>query len=314
MSKVGVVYVFQRSSSGNWRLATKLRAPTPIANDHFGFSVDLSLDGLTLKADGYGSWDPVTGKPKFRSQIFLLKGTSWFSSDTLTGYYGGDKCENTRLSGNGKVLAMICSNFPNGGPHILTYSRNVDSWFPNYTLGPVSFNYEGPRVGSAIDFDGSHHAMQDTTNRWTTVVIFHGPFADVGVSSPLPPDEDPSAFKNFGYAIAMDRVANLLAISDISAAEAGAGVSPIMMPGAERRGAVYIYIRRGLPGFTALYLRSVVKSPNPEVGDNFAKTLAICGTGHALAVGAETENSKARGIDGDRNDNSSPYSGAVYLY
>ena len=36
--------------------------------------------------------------------------------------------------------------------------------------------------------------------------------------------------------------------------------------------------------------------------------------GSRFAVGAETEDSKARGIDGDRNDNSSPDSGAVYLY
>ena len=313
MSKVGVVYVFQRSSSGNWRLATRLRAPTPTANDHFGFSVDLSLDGLTLKADGYGPWDPVTGKPEFRSHIFLLKGTSWFSSVTLTGVYGEDTCENTRMSGDGKFLAMIC------GTYIGTYSRSGDSWFSGRDLGPFSFRYEGPRVGSAIDFDGSHHAMQDTTNLRPTVVIFHGPFADVGVTAPPPTDEDPSAPRNFGYAIAMDRVANLLAVSDISAAEAGAGVSPILMPGADRRGAVYVWIRReiplsSVPGATALYLRSVVKSPNPDDGDEFARSLALCGSGRALAVGSELEDSKARGIDGDRTDNSSPDSGAVYLY
>lgn len=316
MSKVGVVYVFQRSSSGNWRLATRLRAPTPTANDHFGFSVDLSLDGLTLKADGYGPWDPVTGKPEFRSQIFLLKGTSWFSSVTLTGFYGADNCENTRLSGDGKFLAKICKY------NIGTYSRSVDSWFGGRDLGPFSFPYEGSRVGSAIDFDGSHHAMQDTrtgTPLRPNVVIFHGPFADVGVMAPPPPDEDPSAPRNFGYAIAMDRVANLLATSDITAAEAGAGVSPIMMPGAERRGAVYIWVRRYVfPAYplsgTALYLRSVVKSPNPDDGDEFARSLALCGNGRALAVGSELEDSKARGIDGDRTDNSSQDSGAVYLY
>jgi hypothetical protein len=40
----------------------------------------------------------------------------------------------------------------------------------------------------------------------------------------------------------------------------------------------------------------------------------MSGTGNTLAVGAEEEDSKARGIDGDRNDNSVPDSGAVYLY
>jgi hypothetical protein len=322
MSRVGVVYVYQRSSSGSWRLATRLRAPTPTANDHFGFSVDLSLDGLTLKADGYGPWDPVTGKPEFRSQIFLLKGTSWLPSVTLTGLYEGDRCENTRLSGDGKVLAMICGGLPNQDPHIATFSRSADSWFVGRDLGPFSFPYEGSRVGSAIDFDGSHHAMQDTrtgTPLRPNVVIFHGPFADVGVLAPPPADEDPSAPRNFGYAIAMDRVANLLATSDITADEAGAGVSRDLMPGAERRGAVYMWVRREIPlspvpGATALYLRSVVKSPNPDDGDEFARSLALCGNGTALAVGAESEDSNARGIDGDRTDNSSRDSGAAYLY
>jgi hypothetical protein len=63
-----------------------------------------------------------------------------------------------------------------------------------------------------------------------------------------------------------------------------------------------------------LYLRSVVKSPNPDDGDEFARSLALCGSGTALAVGSELEDSKARGIDGDRTDNSSTDSGAVYLY
>lgn len=314
MDKVGVVYVFQRSSSGNWRLATRLRAPTPTENDHFGFSVDLSLDGLTLKADGYGPWDPVTGKPEFRSQIFLLKGTSWLPSATLAGGHGNKPCENTRLSGDGKLLAMICRTY------ILTYSRSVDSWFSGRDLGPVTFSSEGSIVGSAIDFDGSHHAMQDTrTQLAPSVVIHHGLFADVGVLSPAPEDELLSGARSFGYAIALDRVANLLATSDTSAAEAGAGVSPRPMPGAERRGAVYIWTRREIPnspvpGATALYLRSVVKSPNPDDEDAFARSLALCGSGQALAVGSESEDSKARGIDGDRTDNSSPDSGAVYLY
>ena len=37
-------------------------------------------------------------------------------------------------------------------------------------------------------------------------------------------------------------------------------------------------------------------------------------TGHALAVGTDGEASNARGIDGDRTDNSAPNSGAAYLY
>jgi hypothetical protein len=40
----------------------------------------------------------------------------------------------------------------------------------------------------------------------------------------------------------------------------------------------------------------------------------LCGAGTTLAVGAEGEDSKARGIDGDRSDPSAREAGAAYLY
>jgi len=61
-------------------------------------------------------------------------------------------------------------------------------------------------------------------------------------------------------------------------------------------------------------LRSVVKSPNPALNDTFGAWVAFCGTGNALAVGAVGEDSKAKGVDGNRTDNSAPESGAAYLY
>jgi len=49
-----------------------------------------------------------------------------------------------------------------------------------------------------------------------------------------------------------------------------------------------------------------------------AKTLLVpsgaSGAGRTLAVGACSESSAARGIDGNRSNNNAPASGAVYLY
>ena len=320
LSKAGAVYLYQRSSTGTWQLVTELNAPTPAANDHFGFSIDLSDDGRTLKADGYGPWNSATGKPLFRSEIFQLKDTGWVEMITLRGVIEGDECENTRMSADGKFLAMICSNFPTESPHMGTYVRIDDGWFPGRDLGPVIFQYEGPRVGSAIDYDGSHWAMQATRSQiYSHVDVFQRTFYDASVYSPSLAAQDPAAPKDFGYDVALDRAANLLAVSDISAAEGGAGVTPGSLPGDARVGAVYLWRRAlipnpSVPGLTALYNRAVVRAPNPDEGDQFAKSIALSGTGNALAVGAEGEDSKARGIDGDRTDNSLPDSGAVYLY
>ena len=52
LSSAGVVYIYQKSSSGSWSLAATLNSPTPLPNDsHFGVSVDMSLDGRTLKVN-----------------------------------------------------------------------------------------------------------------------------------------------------------------------------------------------------------------------------------------------------------------------
>jgi trimeric autotransporter adhesin len=57
-----------------------------------------------------------------------------------------------------------------------------------------------------------------------------------------------------------------------------------------------------------------VKAPNPGYHDFFGISLAICGAGRTLAVGAFSEDSAARGIDGNQSSDSAPDSGAVYLY
>ena len=61
-------------------------------------------------------------------------------------------------------------------------------------------------------------------------------------------------------------------------------------------------------------LRAGVKSPNPGGGDHFGSSLAFCGTGHALAVGAPGEDSAAEGVDGNREDDGKTEAGAAYLY
>lgn len=64
---------------------------------------------------------------------------------------------------------------------------------------------------------------------------------------------------------------------------------------------------------TALIQEAYVKASNPEPGDAFGN-IDISGDGNTLAVGAMGEASNARGIGGDQTNNSSPFSGAVYVF
>jgi hypothetical protein len=143
LSHAGAVYLYQRSPSGNWSLAATLQAPTPTALDRFGFSVDLSADGRTLKVDGYAPWKASSGAPMFRSHIFIRPGSTWEYLVALAGVWDGDECENTRLSSDANYLVLICNNFPHELPHVATYSRSGNSWFPGFDVGRYNFSTKG---------------------------------------------------------------------------------------------------------------------------------------------------------------------------
>jgi len=56
------------------------------------------------------------------------------------------------------------------------------------------------------------------------------------------------------------------------------------------------------------------KASNTGAGDYFGGAVALSADGNTLAVGAHGEDSAATGINGDENDNSADFSGAVYIF
>src|SRR5260221_6376442 len=64
-----------------------------------------------------------------------------------------------------------------------------------------------------------------------------------------------------------------------------------------------------------------LKASNPHANDHFGNGgtleghgLALSGDGSTLAVGAPYESSRAKGINGNQNDNSGYSAGAVYIF
>jgi hypothetical protein len=75
-----------------------------------------------------------------------------------------------------------------------------------------------------------------------------------------------------------------------------------------RSGAAYVFFRNGATWSQQAYL----KASNPDAGDLFGGEVAI--SGNTIVVGASGEDSNARGINGDQNDNSASYAGAAYVF
>jgi hypothetical protein len=75
------------------------------------------------------------------------------------------------------------------------------------------------------------------------------------------------------------------------------------------------------PETAGLKQTAYIKASNAEAGDHFGNggtlygdSVSISGDGNTLAVGAPTESSGAKGINGNQNDNSVYGSGAVYVF
>jgi hypothetical protein len=60
--------------------------------------------------------------------------------------------------------------------------------------------------------------------------------------------------------------------------------------------------------------QAFLKASNPDLQDWFAVNLAVSADGNTVLVGAPMEDSRARGVNGDQQDDSATESGAAYLF
>jgi len=136
---------------------------------------------------------------------------------------------------------------------------------------------------------------------------------EVGIVAPDITREGQAAHSTWGQSMSFSREAGWFAFGDPANVTAGAGVSHELIGEGPRHGAAYLFKRVETAGGHWNFL-SLIKAPHPGAEDGFGETVAISGSGRTLAVGAVFEDSNARGVDGNQLDNSSPESGAAYLY
>lgn len=77
-------------------------------------------------------------------------------------------------------------------------------------------------------------------------------------------------------------------------------------------GAVYVFARSLILGSPTWIQQAYVKASNTEAGDEFGMAIAL--SKDSLAVSATHESSSSKGINGVQDDNSAPFSGAVYVF
>ena len=115
----------------------------------------------------------------------------------------------------------------------------------------------------------------------------------------------------FGRSVSLSADGNMLAVGATDERSSATGINGDQVDNsAFRAGAVYVFTRSG----SLWEQQAYVKASNTEADDLFGLALSLSTDGNTLAVGAIREDSSATGINGDQTDNSTPDSGAVYVF
>ena len=348
----GAVYVFTRKGSAVTQQAY-IKAASPGETANFGSSVALSRDGNTLAVAAYyesSAAKGINGNQDDRSipeagavYIFVRNGSAWSqqayikASNTGNAAVGDAYAEGDQfgyaiaLSADGNTLAVGAigedsnatgingnqeDNSANQAGAAYVFIRTGSTWSqqayvkstmtrPNvlfgYSIG-ISGNGDTLVVGE-YDADrgkGALYALTRNGGTWTHQARIQAENAEVQDS--------------LGYSLALSEDGNTIASGAADEDCLKPGINP---PGCENdqqtntsAGAAYVFVRNGTTWTQQVFM----KASNPGKEDWFGVRIAISGDGNTVAVGAQNEDSAAKGINGKQDDDSAPEAGAVYLF
>ena len=125
---------------------------------------------------------------------------------------------------------------------------------------------------------------------------------------------------HFGASVALSRDGNTMAVAAHWESSAATGINGDQSDDSLRQaGAVYIFTRAEATWTQQAYIKASNtgrKGPGGDLGDGdqFGYSIALSGDGNTLAVGAITEDSAAREVNGNQRDDSQQSAGAVYVF
>ena len=164
-SSSGNAYVYERGPSGTWALVTTIAPSDPVASGYFGFSLAVSLDGLTVAVGAYNA----TGNAAPAGAVYVFRRRTsatpyWYqiqkvtSSDgAATDYFG----YSVSLDASGTTLAVGAYQDDDKG----TNSGSVYVYSCPY--GGTTYSQQAKLVGSfalASDFFGFSLSLSNDGN------------------------------------------------------------------------------------------------------------------------------------------------------
>jgi hypothetical protein len=301
LPQAGAVYVFTRSGD-SWSQQAYVKASNTgrradnsellADGDQFGFSVALSGDGNTMAVGATTEDSPATG---------------------INGDQGNDSAQSAgavylfaRTGNTWSQQAYIKGSNTEAGD---LFGYDVSLNFDGNLLAAAGYDEDGP--GRAVNADqgngtngsGAIYVFNRTGTAWRQHAYLKGSRSEGNDA--------------LGFSVAIS--------GDGSTIVAGAGDESCLVGGINpdgcntdkpadasggSAGAAYVWVRSG----DSWMEQAFIKASNPDLQDLFAANLAISHDGNTILVGAAMEDSRARGVNGEQQDDSATESGAAYLF
>ena len=341
----GAVYVFVRSGSV-WTQQAYLKASNAQAGDSFGVSVD--IDGDTLVVGATGERSSATGvngnqtnnglNTAGAAYVFTRTGTTWtqqaylkasntgifdqfgydvaVSEDTIAVSAVGEDSDATGINGD-----AANNDFGNAGA-VYVFSRTGTTWTQQAYV-KASNTGMADEFGHSLDIDGDTLVVgarsedsnatgiggnQADNSEFTSGAVYV--FTRSGltwsqqsyIKSSNSEDGD-----EFGKSVSLS--GDTLVVGAIGERSNATGIDGDENNNdAALSGAAYVFTRNGGVWSQQAYL----KASNSGASDQFGTSIAL--VGESVLVGAPGESSPATGVNGNGAVDTSPNSGAVYLF
>ena len=287
----GAVYLFARNGT-TWSQQAYIKASNTFANTLFGYAVGLSADGNTLAASSYdeGSSSRTINGAQDRERrgsgaiyIFTRNGTTWVQQAFL-------KASNAEFMDSlGYSLAIS-----QDGNTVAGGAADEDCLTPGIFPGAATVCDDDSKTDLST---GAAYVFVRNGTTWMQQAFIKA--------------SNPGRNDWFGSRMTLSGDGNTLAVGSQLENGGSRGINGDQKnQSAEDAGVIYFFTREGATWTQAAY----VKSSNDDAYDEFGSAMALSKDGKLMAVGARSEASAAKGVNGNQNDNSAPGAGAVYIF
>ncbi len=288
-ASAGAVYVYTRTGD-TWAQQAYVKPMNPDAADMFGYTVSLSADGGTLAVGSYdeaGSSRTINGTPDNLRRgagavyVFVRTGAVWAQQ----AYIHTSNAE----AGDSFGVHVVLSD---DGNTLLAGSLDEDCLATGVNPTMSCDNDRAADIST-----GAAYVFVRSAGAWSQQ-------AYLKASNTMPNDW-------FGSRLALSGDGNTAAIGAALEGSAARGIDGNQNDAsATDAGAVYSFTRTG----TAWAQPAYIKASNADAFDEFGSAVALNRDGRVLVVTAKSEDSAARGVNGNQADSSADDAGAAYVF